>query len=319
MASAEPIPRETPVTTPRVSVVCLSFNRPALLADALAAIAAQTYSNIDVTIVDNRSARSAEVASVAGRYPQFRFIAHPVNSGFAAGMNIGMRQSTGEFVCLTEDDLVLAPDFIERLVAHCAEAPDAGLIAGLLINRESNTILCAGGDYDLGAVFRFRFRGEGVADVGQYHEPFASRFISGSMIFGRRDVLWDLLHGFREDFFLYFEDLELCHRAALAGRTVVVVPTARAYHAEPPTAARAVSSLVEYHKWKNLCAVYLLYARGPVIPAFVARHMLWPALKDLLALRFAAARPRLGALNHVLLQLPRLLRDRRRVVPTGVN
>src|SRR5262249_7336056 len=295
-------------TMPRVSGVCLSYNRPHLLADALAGLSTQTYSNLDVTVIDNRSPRSAMVAEVARRFPQFRFIPNPANAGFAGGMNLGIRMATGEYVCLTEDDLLLEPTYVSALVEHFTSHPYTGLAGGLLVNRESRTVLCAGGEYDLGPIFRFRFRSEGELADGQFRAPVEVPFISGSVVFARRDFLAGELNGFRDDFFLYYEDLDLSHRARRAGRPVVVVPQARAYHAEPPP--NTASALVEYHKYKNLYSVYFLHARYAVLPGFVLRYGPWALAKTLARGRLWDFWRRAKAWAYVLPRLPKLLRAR---------
>jgi GT2 family glycosyltransferase len=301
---------------PRVSVVCLSYNRPHLLGDALAGLAGQTYPNLDVTVIDNRSPRSEEVAAVAGRYPQFEFVPNPENSGFTGGMNLGIRRATGEFICLTEDDLFLEPDFVAALVDYFAARPDTGLAGGLLIDRGTRTILCAGADYQLGRVFRFRFRAEGEPDAGQFSGPFEAPFVSGSVIFARRDFLAGELNGFRDDFFVYLEDLELCHRTRRANRSVVVVPRARAHHATPPPGR--VSALVEYHKYKNLYAVYFLHAPAKVLPVFLLRYGPWALLKALARGRFRDFWIQVQAWAHALGRVPSLLSERRKRPPVAI-
>lgn len=296
---------------PTVSVVLLSYNRPHLLAAALEGLSAQTYANLDVTIVDNQSAGSAAVAAIAARYPAFRLIANPTNQGFTGGMNLGIRQATGEYVCLTEDDLILEPDYVATMVEYFRARPETGLASGLLFNHGARTLLCAGGTYRLGPVFQFRLIGEGDRNADRFAEPFEVPFISGAMVFARRGFLQQELNGFREDFFVYHEDIDLCQRARRAGRSVVIVPGARGYHVEPPPGR--TSDVVQYHKYKNLYAIYWLHAPASVLPAFVLRYGPWAVLKAL-----ASGQPRDAQLIsqawcYVLPRIPLLLRQRQRV------
>ncbi len=294
---------------PQVSVVLLSYNRPHLLPQALTALAAQSYRRLDVTVVDNRSPGSDRVAEVVRRFPNVRLVRNPGNLGFTGGMNVGIRQAVGEYVCLTEDDLVLAPDFVAAMVSHFASHPDTGLASGALFNRGAGTVLCAGGDFRLGPVFFFRFHAEGDANVERYPAPFEVRFISGCMVFAPRAFLLGELDGFREDFFLYYEDLDLCIRARRAGRPVVVVPQAHGDHFEPPPGPP--SALVEYHKYKNLYSVYFLHAPALVLPIFLLRYGPWALLKALLKGRFRDFLVMTRAWGYVLPRIPRLWRERR--------
>jgi GT2 family glycosyltransferase len=78
------------------------------------------------------------------------------------------------------------------------------------------------------------------------------------------------LNGFREDFFLYQEDLELCIRVIKSGLRIVTVPAAGVDHVDPP--AGPASDTVEYFRIRNLFATYLLHAPAGVLPAFLVRY-----------------------------------------------
>src|SRR2546423_13014018 len=91
-----------------VSVVMLSYNRPAYLRRALESVLAQSHRPAEIIVVDSRSPGSDEVARVVkSSCPQCRLIQMPRNAGFAGGMNRGLRACRGEWVLLTEDDLLL--------------------------------------------------------------------------------------------------------------------------------------------------------------------------------------------------------------------
>src|SRR5205085_1414228 len=85
------------------------------------------------------------------------------------------------------------------------------------------------------------------------------------------------LGGFREEFFLYMEDVELCARVRRRGDPITIVPRAKAYHFEPPEGP--VPASVEYHKLKNFVTTYLLHAPGRVLPEFACRYGLLAAAR----------------------------------------
>jgi len=87
------------------------------------------------------------------------------------------------------------------------------------------------------------------------------------------------LGGFRSEFFMYLEDVELCLRARRHGIPIAVVPLARAVHL-PPNAGPA-SLRLEYHKFKNLLATYLLHAPLRALPAVAARYVVLEAARRL--------------------------------------
>jgi GT2 family glycosyltransferase len=289
-----------------VSVVVLSYSRPALLRLALASVAAQTYPCLEVIVIDNRSASSAAVAEVVGDFPAVRLIANRDNRGFTGGMNQGLAEASGEYIYLTEDDIELAPDCLAQLMAYLQERSDVGLAGPVMWNRKSPTIRFAGGEFTLEQVYTMRIIGENEPDIPQ-RRPFDTMMLPGSMVAARTDFLRGL-GGFRSDFFMYREDVELCQRVRKAGRTIAVVPGARVYHHEPEAAAEP--PMLAFHKTKNLCALYLLHAPLSVMPGFFLRYGVLAVLKSL-ASASGQVRPLIKAWFWTITHAPRLLTERR--------
>jgi GT2 family glycosyltransferase len=126
------------------------------------------------------------------------------------------------------------------------------------------------------------------------------------MIAARTTVL-RALGGFRPDFFMYGEDVELCARVLETGRTIDIVPAARVYHHEPPE--RPEPAMVAFHKQKNLAALYMLHAPLTVLPAFFARYILVDGCRRLL--RDSGTLPTwFAAWMFALLHSPRFFADR---------
>lgn len=254
--------------SPLVTIVVLSYNRPELLERALRSIAAQTCPNVDVLVIDNPSPASARIREVVGRFPEFRFIANAANNGFTGGMNQGLEDARGEYVYLTEDDIELEPDCVATLVEYLQKHTDVTLAGPVMWNRQSGTIRCAGGEFELGATFRMRVTGADQPDLPST-TPFHTQYLPGGMIAAKTAVLRGL-RGFRPDFFMYSEDLELCARVRESGQAIAVVPAARIHHHEPPL--EPDSSVLSFHKQKNLVALYLLHAPLSVLPMFFVRY-----------------------------------------------
>lgn len=286
-----------------VSVVCLSFNRPHLLRQALASIRAQTHPLAEVLVVDNRSERSDEVAAVVADFPEFELLATPTNRGYTGGMNAGLRAAAGDVVVLTEDDITLAPEAVRAVVEWLVSRPTVGIVGGLMLNKVAGTVRCSGGELRLGSRFDLRVIGEGEADGGRFVEPFTVTYLPGAFLAARRDV-WGQLDGFRDRYFAYMEDVDLCLRAVRDGWSLEVVPAARVWHADPPADAPTPDWLQQL-KYQNLLRCYLLNAPGGVLPAFLLRFAVWELIRQ------SGRWNRLVALARALRELPSLLRERR--------
>jgi GT2 family glycosyltransferase len=114
--------------------------------------------------------------------------------------------------------------------------------------------------------------------------------------------------GFRDDFFMYGEDVDLCERVLQSGLTIAVVPDARVWHHEP--ARTGVSDTVAFHKVKNFVALYLLHAEWRVIPVFALRYGVLGFVRALTTTR-AELRTFVRGWAWALRNAPRLLGERR--------
>jgi GT2 family glycosyltransferase len=292
---------------PSVSVVVLSHDRPAMLAEALASLKAQSYRASEVTVVDNPSPASEEVARLVGGFEGFKLFRSGTNLGYAAGMNRGIELSAGEYTLLTEDDIVLDRDCIRHLVEYAEADPETGLAGPVIYNKSEGTIRCAAGDFELGGVYRKKVHGAGERDEGQFPHPFRVTYIDGAVMFARTDF-WRRLGGFREEFFMYGEAVELCAKVAKAGKSLTLVPQAKVHHFEPPPGANSSPEFV-FHRYKNLFLLYLLHARARHLPEFFCRYA---ALGMLRAAGGGSLRPFLRALAWTARRTPSLLRERLR-------
>jgi len=292
-----------------VSVVVLSYSRPELLKQALEGLSKQTYPALDVIVVDNRSDQSEEVARIVERLPLVRLVRLPTNTGFTGGMNAGVGAAQGTFTLLTEDDIVLEPDCVQKLIDGFSQVTRGGLASGTLTDIGKNTIRYAGGEVSLGPALTLLLPGQGEEDGKDSSPPRRTGYMPGCFIFGRTEYL-AALGPFRSDFFLYQEDVDLCLRVLELGDALLYIPGARAgHHAEQPLWNNPD---IEYHKLKNSLAVYCLHAA----PLSVLKYWLRFSFRTLRAVRSdtASGVRHLRALAWASIRGARFWKERRKGV-----
>ena len=102
---------------PRISVVVPIYNVEQYLDECLDSIAAQTFGDFEVIMVDDGSPDGS--AAIARRHAErdgrFRLVARP-NGGLGAARNTGTEHATGEFLSFVDSDDVLPPDAYERMI-----------------------------------------------------------------------------------------------------------------------------------------------------------------------------------------------------------
>ena len=229
-------------------------------------------------LIDNRSPKSPEIAQIAASYPSVRFMPNSENLGFAAGMNQGVLQAAGQYVLLSEDDIVLHPHCVEEFANYAETGPNKGIASGILLNKREGTVRCAGATLKLGAVFRQSVWRQGELDFDDVGSPYQTDYVPGCMIFAETAYLRKL-GPFRAEFFMYFEDTELCLRVRSRIESVMVVPSAKAWHFEPESAA--ASDEIDFHRVKNFYALYVLHAHVRIWPQFFLRSILIPSFRSL--------------------------------------
>ena len=108
--------------TPLVSIVVASYNASKTIIETLESIKAQTYSPLELIVADDCSQDDTAVkceewlAKNQNRFVRSKLIVNEENKGISANFNIGVRASSGEWVKIFGDDILL-PDAIEKNVA----------------------------------------------------------------------------------------------------------------------------------------------------------------------------------------------------------
>jgi GT2 family glycosyltransferase len=253
-----------------VSVVILSYNRPQSLRRSLECVFRQTYRNLEVLVMDNASSSPEIIREVVSKFPSAKLYVARKNVGYTGGMNAGVALASGKYVYLTEDDMYSDEDCLSRLVDYIRSDPSAGIVSGTVLSHETGELVCCGGQVRLDAVFRSRFHDQGASLESEIAGPYCAGYTTGGMMFFEKKKFVEM-GGFRDDFFMYYEDTELCLRCRKNGDAIVIVPQAIAHSLRGGNGAE--SRVVSVHKLKNFLAMYLLHARPRVLPEFLFRYV----------------------------------------------
>lgn len=209
-----------------ISVIIPSYNGRNFLETCLRALSKQTYTNFETLLVDDASTDNS-LSFVQAHYPTTRIIALKKNVGFAAAVNEGIRQAKGQYLALLNNDTETDENWLKELHRALESHRKAGFCASLMINYTNRSLVdCAGiGFSSWGRAYK---RGEGEA-VDHYQQPsFIFGASAGAAMYRR--ALFERIGLFDEDFWAFFEDVDLSFRAQLAGFPCLYVPTAVVYH-----------------------------------------------------------------------------------------
>ena len=236
---------------PLISVVVLTYNCREYIEQCLDAVSNISYPRLEVLVVDNDSS-DGTVALVEAKYPFVHLFKSPKNVGFAAGNNLGIKQSKGDFVFLLNPDTEIDSLCVKRLF-EVMNSDDKIAVCGAKIRLLDmpDVLQHAGGKYSLLGVSIDR--GMCEIDKGQYDALKEVTFVCGAALMFRRSLV-STIGLLDPSFFLYHEDVDFCIRAWFSGGKVIYVPNAVVYHKSGYLTAldqQKSNPLVVFHKHKN--------------------------------------------------------------------
>lgn len=170
----------------------------------------QDLDGFEVLYIDNASTDSS--ASMSSWHPEIRVIRNLRNIGFARAVNQGLSLARGDYVALVNPDTAIGPLTISRLIDRLRRQPEIGLAAPLLLN-EDRSLQRSLAHYPT-------LRGQLLRLTGRPPDG-ATGWLVGAMLVAETALL-RRLHGLDEGYFVYGEDMDLCHRVQRAGHTVHV-------------------------------------------------------------------------------------------------
>ena len=211
----------------KVSVIVLNWNGKHHLERCLSSVLKQTYPNFEVVLVDNASI-DGSVEFVREGFPEVRIIRNEENLGFAAGNNVAIRATRGNYIATLNNDTRVDPHWLEELVSAAEADPKVGMCSSkMLFLHRPDIINSTGISLDKAGIAWDRRGGE--RDKGEESRPIEVFGPCAGAALYRRAML-EGVGLFDEDFFAYFEDVDLAWRARLAGWRCLYVPTAKVYH-----------------------------------------------------------------------------------------
>ena len=171
----------------------------------------------NIVFVDNGSSDATQQL-VSALIPRAQFIGLLSNIGFGAANNRGFAACKTEFALMANPDVMFDLNAVRQLLQTADQCPDAAFIAPQLIGKNGKP----DGSYRWP-----RNRWKSAGDLAQ--GPICTGFVTGAFILARKTCL-DRLHGFDENFFLYYEDEDICQRAFNAGMSILIDPRAVVTH-----------------------------------------------------------------------------------------
>ncbi|MBH49177.1 MAG: hypothetical protein CMG69_00275 [Candidatus Marinimicrobia bacterium] len=229
------------MTPNSVSVIIVSFNVKQYLIHCLESVLQTNYKGkVEIIIVDNNSF-DGTADMIRERFSKCNLISNQKNVGFGKAVNQAIKIASSEYVLILNPDTVLQEDTISTFVKYLKLNSDVGLVGPKIINPDGTLQLACKRTFPSLSVALPKLLGLSRLFphskwTGKYNltyldsdEIHSVDAISGSCMF-LRVSLFKTIGGFDEQFFLFGEDLDLCHRIKKEGKEVHYLPTTQIIH-----------------------------------------------------------------------------------------
>lgn len=292
----------------KVSIVIPNWNGKHLLKVCLSSLKKQTFKDMEIVVVDNGSTDGS--ADYIKRYfAEVKIVPLDKNYGFAKAVNEGIKNSKGKYVVLINNDAEVEKSCLEYLIKAIKSHKKVGFVATKMLNFYNRKIIDSAGDY-IDNVGHANNIGMGEKDSEKYNVPGYTFLVTGGGSIFRREV-FERVGFFDEDYFAYFEDVDLCLRSQMQGFKGWFEPKAKIYHIHKATSLR-FSSFLEYLQFRNMMITIIKDFPNKLI--WSNFNWLLILLVNLNTVRFLATKgllmSALKAEMYVLWNLPKLLNKR---------
>lgn len=239
-----------------VSIIIVNYKTSAYIVECVKSIIEKTHDlKYEVIILDNNSEPNfKEIISKAissEHKDLFHFIPLKENKGFGRANNDGLKYASGRNILFLNPDTALVNNAVKILSDFLDNHPKAGACGANILNENllpthSFRRFLPGLLWEIDSFFssvpQKLYYGKNYK-YNHSHKPLEVAFITGADLMVKKDVL-DITGAFYDEFFMYFEETDLCARIIKKGFKIFCVPNAFIQHLSN-------KSFVEIGVWQN--------------------------------------------------------------------
>lgn len=303
---------------PLVSIIIVAHQGKKWLTNLLPSVLNQTYTPIEIIVVDNGPQEDHLSLWITENYPEVITIVPEKRLSFAAANNLAVDSARGQYLFLLNQDTLLEQDAIAQAVQILQKDPQIAAVALKLrllwarsfLNGLGNCVENKSWGHDVGF---------GQLDLGQFDqiEEVNSACFAAALISRKA---WDHIGPLDERFPMYYEDSEWCYRARLMGYRIAAAPKAIVFHAFGGSPSEKETPSLSHKKLTYVCYGRLRFATKliefPYLMNFLVNYLkedLNGAVRAIIKARWKMFFAYLCAWLKYCTNLPEMLRHRKRL------
>jgi len=292
------------------SIIILNYNGENFLEDCINSIKEYTTGNYEIIVVDNASPDNSG-RKIVSKYPECKFILNERNVGVPEGLNIGIKNSSGEFIILMNNDVKVTKGWLEKFF-NAYKIHGIGLYQPKFLKMSDPQILDGTGD--MINLFGFGFaRDKGQIDNQKHNKIEEVSYASGTCMFFPKEIISDIGY-FDEKLFAYHEELDFGWRARLYGYKSFYVPHITIHHYGSAGWGWSEKKfyLLERNRWLVLLKNYSLKTITRLFPSLLLLEiimMMFFAKKGIL-------KKKIWSYGSIIRSINQIRRDRKQIQRT---
>jgi GT2 family glycosyltransferase len=259
-------------THPLISIVIVTWNSGKHLPRCLECLRRQTLQDFEIVLIDNGSSDNS-INNLEEQYPELRLQVERLekNTGFAAGNNLGARLARGKWLVLLNADAFPKPEWLAEFITASEAHPEFSSFSSRQLQASDPAILDGMGDayHVSGMAWRLGL-GYPADRYGLEEAEIFSPCAAAAMYL--RESFLDV-GGFDEDFFSYFEDVDLGFRLQLRGNRCLYLPRAVVHHVGSASLGQR-SDFAFYHSHRNMVWTYVKNMPSGMFWLYLLEHLI---------------------------------------------
>lgn len=302
-----------------IAVILINYNTSKYTLECIQKVVDKTSEEIsyEIIVVDNNSeiADYKNLKTNFPKHPNISLYRSNINTGFGGGNMFGVKYAIANYLLFLNNDAMLQNDCLSILYRYMEENPSVGVCTAQ--NYDEYNVLVPSFDHDKGLrrlLFGRSFLEKNNSSLypnrkREYTTPLEVNWVNGAFLFFRRTSFLKI-GGFDTNIFLYWEEMDLCHRLREHCFSSVLVPEAKVLHFQGVSIGTSKAIDKEayisylYVLRKNYGFLKYILIRKYLILVTILKPKKWYLLSILLKLN-----PSKASLKHQ--QKPRILDENR--------
>ena len=210
-----------------ISIIIVTYKSTGYLKNCVFSVRKKLFSFPHEIIIINNDTDKNDFSFLDKKEKIFRM---KKNIGFGPAINYGVKQATGKYLFFLNPDSIIIDDGFQKIIEIFQNNPGIGVVGLKLVNENNQAeIWNAGENITLFSFVKNNLSARPNSNILSASNLKKVGWVSGAALLIRKD-LFEKISGFDENFFMYYEDIDLCKRVTQFGFDIIFSPQIKIKH-----------------------------------------------------------------------------------------